>query len=108
MREVDGFPYDAGNEVDVDRSTQLGASHRDRPAQQPMPGDLLVVTEQLLAQAPGVRGHDAEGDVVDDPAQVGDVVVDALGLEQLGPDPLRGVAHGDTERLLDRLGAVSY
>lgn len=47
-----------------------------------MTGDVLVVAQQLLPQPLGVCVDDAEADVVDDRADVGDVVVQPLELEQ--------------------------
>ena len=70
-------------------------------AQQSVPGECLVVAQQVLAQALRVGVGDAVADVVGDGAEVVDVVVEALGLEQQGADGLGLRLDLDAEGVLD-------
>ena len=69
----------------VGQRAQLGAAGPDPAAQQPVPGDLVVDPQQLLADPLGVGVEDAVADVVAQRADVGDVVVEPFQLEQDGP-----------------------
>ena len=79
------------------------AAGGDRAAQQPVAGQGLVEPQQALADAQGVRLRQREPGVVGDGAQVGDVVVEPLHLEEHHARP-GGARRGlGPRQRLDRL-----
>src|SRR5207244_10687490 len=70
------------------------AARHDRAAEQPVTGDPLVQPQQLLADPETVRVAEGETRVVDDHADVGDVVVEALELEQDRGEPTGAARAG--------------
>ena len=67
------------------QAPNVRSSGGDAAAQQPVAGDLGVESEELFAQGEGMRVGQAEADVVAQRPDVGHVVVEALKLEQYGP-----------------------
>src|SRR5262249_13359969 len=88
------------------RDRSRNAARHHRAAEQPMPGQALVESKQLLADPEAVRVPEGESGVVDDHADVADVVVNTLELEPDDAEPAGARRHGDAGQLLDRL-AVS-
>jgi hypothetical protein len=72
-------------------------------AEQPAAGQLFVQRNDRLAQTRGVRIGDHEADVGGDGADIGDVIVDALQLEQNRPQPPRALRYFNPAGLLHRL-----
>ena len=91
----------AADQVEVRLLVQVGAADADPAAEQPVPRQCLVVAQQVLAQPLRVRVRDAIADVVGDGAQVVDVVVQPLGLEQERADRPGSGIDLDAEGVLD-------
>src|SRR5207247_1354064 len=79
------------------------AARHDRAAEQPVTGDPLVQPEQFLADPETVGVAEGKARVVDDHADVGDVVVEALELEEDDAQPSGARRHVAAGECLERL-----
>ena len=94
---------DAREHTGIGQRAQLGDAGPDRATQQPVPGDLVVDAQQLLAHPLGVGVEDRVGDVVAQRADVAHVVVEPFELEQYGPPSPDVLGHDLAAGVLDRL-----
>ena len=103
--EVGLQPADVGRQLLAARGREVRLHSADghRPPQETRPEEPFLQRDEALAQELGVRGGDGERHVGGDRADVRDVVVDALQLEQhdaQGPRARRRLAAGQP---LDRV-----
>src|SRR5712691_11594645 len=80
-------------QVEAFREVAADSARHDAAAEQPIARHPLVEPQQPLTDAEAVRVRDGEAGVVDDHAEVGHVVVQALELEQDHAQIARAIGH---------------
>ena len=105
LLELGGERLDGGRDLAERRACDRAgdATRHDGAAQQPVAGGARVQPTELLADPETVRVAEGEAGVVDDHADVGDVVVEPFELEEDDAEPARARRNLAAGKRLERL-----